>query len=140
MKPVDQLVLHDPETDRRGDCFRTCIACLLEVDPEEVPHVVQAHCDGGEHWLHAINAWLAGRGLTYVQTTRKAARWGACWCILSGPGPRGVDHAIVAWADWTTWNVEDIDRFHDPHPSRAGLLKIEDVGWLVPIGGPGGRP
>ena len=42
----------------RSDCWRTCIACLLDVPPEEVPDAP------GD--VKRLNGWLAGRGLTYV--------------------------------------------------------------------------
>jgi hypothetical protein len=33
-----QLFLHKPEEGIIGDCFRTCVACLLDKRPDELPH------------------------------------------------------------------------------------------------------
>lgn len=44
--------------------------------------------------------------------------------VAGGPGPRGCDHAVL---------YRDGSMLHDPHPSRAGLLSVEDVTILIPI-------
>lgn len=39
MKILKQLIAHHPEIDRFGDCFRTCVAMILDKRcPTEVPH------------------------------------------------------------------------------------------------------
>lgn len=58
-----QLFLHKPEQGQIGDCFRTCVACVLDRPVIEVPHGF------GEFWVdedttvtpkvHAqLNDWL----------------------------------------------------------------------------------
>lgn len=43
MTPVESLIKdHNPAEGRYGDCFRACIASLLDLPAEEVPHF----CDG----------------------------------------------------------------------------------------------
>jgi len=32
-----QIYFHNPEKGSHGDCYRTCIACILEIEPVEVP-------------------------------------------------------------------------------------------------------
>ena len=62
MTPHKQLIWHDPENGQYGDCFRTAIACLLNLHPSEVPHFADhdATCDQ----LHEDAAvWLASRNL-----------------------------------------------------------------------------
>jgi hypothetical protein len=61
MTPHRQLITHDPENGRYGDCQRTCVAAILNLHPSEVPHF----CDepGGEKWAERQAAWLAQRGL-----------------------------------------------------------------------------
>lgn len=40
-------VKHDPENGSYGDCLRTSIACILNVEkPEDVPHFFVDGCDG----------------------------------------------------------------------------------------------
>lgn len=40
MKPVRQLYRHDPANGVYGDCWRACIASVLELPIEDVPHEV----------------------------------------------------------------------------------------------------
>ena len=39
MTPHKQLNRHRPEEGVFGDCYRTAIACLLDLRPQDVPHV-----------------------------------------------------------------------------------------------------
>jgi len=38
MKFYKQKYLHDPGNGVIGDCYRTAIGCILEIDPMELPH------------------------------------------------------------------------------------------------------
>ena len=38
MTPHIQRIKHRPSEGQYGDCYRTAIACLLDMEPEEVPH------------------------------------------------------------------------------------------------------
>ena len=38
MTPVQCRVSHDPSRDQYGDCLRACIATVLDLDADEVPH------------------------------------------------------------------------------------------------------
>lgn len=46
-----------------GDCMRTCVASLLNLEPEDVPHFLH---DNSDEWLPRLNAWLAPRKLAYL--------------------------------------------------------------------------
>lgn len=114
MKPVDQTVFGDPG----GDCFRACVASLLELDLDQVPHFA------ARDWPRSLELWLAERGLCDV--------W-ICWTpdgwVPPGPHIRGGQcsrgsHAVVAVG---------AEIVHDPHPSREGLHTIEDCVLLVPV-------
>lgn len=61
MKPSKQLIRHDPRAGQFGDCFRTCIAAILELDPADVPHL-NRETTGLEQIQH-MQAFLARRGL-----------------------------------------------------------------------------
>lgn len=49
-----------------GDCVKCCVASILELPYEDVPHFVAGEvkdADGNPlHWLKAINHWLRERG------------------------------------------------------------------------------
>lgn len=59
MIPVHCRVKHDPERGEYGDCFRACIASLLEIEcPENVPLFIK----DGEIDIHHLTNWLDGKG------------------------------------------------------------------------------
>jgi hypothetical protein len=128
VRPVPQTLFGDGSDGRpAGDCFRACVASLLELPIEEVPHVVEDHVRGGTHWAIALNRWLRPRGLGYVEMP---AQGSSCYGMLdvsggyyvaSGPGPRGYPHAVIEREGVLA---------HDPHPSGAGLLKVERFGVI----------
>ena len=65
MTPMKQIYRHEPENGIYGDCFRTVISCLLDMQhPLDVPHFYNKNDkDGG----HKANVWLANMGLGYVE-------------------------------------------------------------------------
>ncbi len=129
MTPIQQTILHDPENGKTGDCFRACIASLLSLPIENVPHFCDGKPEGDTTYYGELNTWLAERGLIYLEfgtgsgwSESFAAAGGDCFHIISGRSPRGYLHAIVGR------NGEPI---YDPHPSNAGLITIETFGILT---------
>lgn len=112
-----------------GNCFQTAVACLLDLEIEEVPHFA-IYTD----WWAAARRWARGRGgdftwfpvpvpKQYANAWQTCVDWG--WehnskVLLSGPSPRGPFHHVVVG------NV-DLETLHDPHPSRQGLESVEEV-------------
>lgn len=45
MKFHKQSIPHIPIAGKIGDCFRTALACLLDLEPSEVPHFVSMYYD-----------------------------------------------------------------------------------------------
>lgn len=130
MTPHLQRFLHDPEAGVWGDCDRTALACLLDLEPEQVPHFMHG-APINEPMPPAIAAWrqswLRERGLVEVEAAYPAAAFAsladllAFWAGMSpglhyrvvGRAPRGVDHVVVA---------RDHLIVHDPHPAGGGLV------------------
>lgn len=121
MKPVDQTITGD-----RGDCFRACLASILEVPTLDVPHFF----DEAEDMHAATIQWLAPKGIAFLAmyflnpTVLQSTHFDfSMYCILGGYGPRKNErgdyrmHAVVART--LPWGVEIV---HDPHPDRSGLL------------------
>lgn len=117
-----QQILGDPARGdghnaegRPGDCWKTCIASLLNVgNLDDVPHFLEL-----EDW------WLETQA--YVQSIRGGEYVLDWWehlaevpgtpefMIASGDSPRGnFQHAVI------TNGAGEI--IHDPHPSRLGLV------------------
>lgn len=120
------ITTHDPAAGQFGDCFRACIASILELPIEAVPHTMayEEHLveDPGQ-WYPQLNEWLRPRGLAFLCLDTEVAA-PADWFraiepaftsyhVLSGLGPRGHNHSVVACNGRLAW---------DPHPSRAGLV------------------
>lgn len=119
MIELTQLILHDPENNKYGDCFRTCVACILEIpDATHVPHFFENCFDDPHLWQQSLNDWLFKRGLAYIEISSPGAEWFKSWGIdtyhiISGYSTRGFGHAVVGRNGKIVW---------DPHPSRNGLI------------------
>lgn len=96
------------------DCFRTCIANYLQVDNvTDIPNFIHEPDCNFMMWK-----WLNERGLdllfpVYDWWNEQKADY--LW-IGCGMGPRGHRHAVL---------MRGNEMLHDPHPSHAGLLKID---------------
>lgn len=128
MTPVDMAVLMDHveaggadaavnDGAPAGDCLRACVATLLSMDLDEVPHFVQYidHPDGTDPllWWWALIGFLVAHA-SHVEWIDDKDCTG--WSIATGLSPRGHQHAVV---------YHDGALIHDPHPSRSGLLDVE---------------
>ena len=133
MKPVDQTTFGDGSDGTEcGNCFAACIASLLELPIDQVPNFAAAGDDS--RWLRACNRWLNERGIGYADLTWEGAApdfvfelWiaPAQLYIAGGLSERGLQHCVVMRGDR--------ELVHDPHPSRAGILKVEAIGLLMPL-------
>lgn len=103
MKPVDQ----------RGDsdCFRACVASILEYDLEDVP-LWEDHPD----WFVDVVRWGRIRGFR-VTTIARQNLPEDLHVIAGGDSPRGPWGHAVVWLGGPDGRI-----VHDPHPSRAGLV------------------
>ncbi len=121
MKYYDMTTLHDPPASV-GDCWRVCIASILGMEPENVPHFAEMEGNVAARtatWLEAL-----GYGLVQITAPQHVLAWvsNAVVYIASGPSlGRGVPHCVLS---------DGVDLIHDPHPSRAGLAEIKTV-WLI---------
>ena len=127
MTPYDQL---NVGPNVRGDCWRTCIACLLDIPPVEVPHFGEEAMDTGEFFMTITNRWLEPRGLR-LNVDAYAPQ---CLAIATGQSPRNAlkGHSVII--DGTLTDEDGKPKIiHDPHPSRSGLGSRETIFWLVPL-------
>lgn len=127
MKPVDQEHLHRPEEGSFGDCMRATVATLLDLPREEVPHFLYDGTTDGLAFHCRVNDFLRPMNLAYLPVSHLSEVlevWGirGLHHEVSGPTERGTCHACAAI---------DGEVKHDPHPTRAGLTKIEAFGVFV---------
>lgn len=139
-----QLNRHVPALGEIGDCFRTCIACFLNLHPSDVPHFAGIHYDGSPFQTKAekehIQSWLAERGLTLINIafgdipleellTTVATINGDDFCyMLSGSGSTGHGHVAIYRGDKLLWCPSGDKGVVGPHqPAHPGDPKIY---WL----------
>jgi hypothetical protein len=113
----DQTILHSEAT--RGNCMQAAVAGILGLPMREVPHFA-ARPDRAAH-LGLIN-FAASYGFDLVRDDCHKHFQG--FYLGCGPTERGTHHMVV---------MRDGALFHDPHPSRAGLLKVEFVYTFLPM-------
>lgn len=129
-----------------GNCWQTCVACILEVDPGELPpqeeyDIREKQPDGSWKWLpgrsynNALQAYLRKHhGMVYVEMHTP---WELLdylqvkpdvFHMMTGRTVRtelnGSRHVVVGRGGAMVW---------DPHPSRAGLTDQIKWSFLLPI-------
>lgn len=119
---VDQTIfVSDPK--RPGNCFSACVASFLGVPLEHVPHFIElwpASVDGSESdgsWWHATCGFMAAHGLWGHDVLSGEAMPGEV-VFAAGMSERGVMHQVL-YRDGKLW--------HDPHPSRAGIVEATEI-------------
>lgn len=126
MNPVDQTDL----TTTSGNCFQACVASLLGVGLDELPHFVMMSGKVGdtdlesEDWFDHFDNWMRERGLFSIECSLKSGPVMSCvsadtFCILTGESPRGCMHAVVGKTTDSPLAYRAFLLVHDPHPSRA---------------------
>ena len=113
--------------DPPGDCWRCCIAAILQMPADQVPHFMQISKRDGGSADADTNRWLTQRGYCLAKIgpgweSFNVIRWSkdpdpALPIIECGPTVRskksGDDHAVVSLNGKLVY---------DPHPDNAGLL------------------
>jgi len=128
MRLVDQSVMHDPANGKYGNCQSACLATILCVDIDSVPH--KNEDINGEEQDKMFNEWLASFGLMilhmdiqpdWFEWQRKYVGAGDIYHFIFGMTERGTYHSVVG---------KNGAVFHDPHPSKTGLLpQSETNSW-----------
>ena len=130
MIPHTQLRVH-VEGEQNGDCWATAMECVLRVPVGTLPRWEVDQC-WGDHWYQVAAYLFHHHGLTTQRVNAEllAGRVQAeGYHLASGPSPRAtadapIYHAVVALAG---------EVVHDPHPSRSGVLRVEEWEFLVPV-------
>lgn len=100
--------------DQRGNCLQACVASLLELPLDDVPHFVSYPM---EEWWFVVERFFADRGLGICWQPLNPEHGG--WAplgvdvMVTGKSPRGEFNHVVLYRDWQL--------SHDPHPSGDGL-------------------
>lgn len=116
----DQKILSDPENNIVGDCYRACLASLIPVPYDNIPHFAELYSHDmfreAREWLidnyhiYTLDIYLNDSQIDMFIIPESN-------CLIFGKSPRNGRHAVIGKVNG--WGIEII---HDPHPSRAGLL------------------
>jgi len=147
VKAQKQLFRHRPHLGEIGDCHRTAIACLLDLDPQEVPHFGEMDWDfeqqrfreNGDFHRH-VSDWLRTRGLATVDSvysctleellTHLGRVNPNAYYLLGGESRTGVNHTVIGCGGEIVWDP-GID-----NPGIIGPTKPDGLYWvtyLVPL-------
>jgi hypothetical protein len=139
----DQTTFSDKSQGTHGDCFRATVCTLLQLSPELFPHPIAS--DG--KWNMAFHRKLRDLGFSArvmdydpalstdpALVSSENPNWVIPRVVLAaGLSERGVRHSVV-------WDRIAGRMIHDPHPSRAGLLDIDALDFLMPLSVLAGKP
>ncbi|QBJ13203.1 hypothetical protein EYD00_07250 [Agrobacterium sp. 33MFTa1.1] len=125
-----QLFRHDPDNGVYGDCFRTVVACLLCVDPVDVPHVCNGPDDGlandrMREFLTANGIFMIGVAfdgaveLERILEIGEQSSGGLPW-MLTGQSTNGVNHVVICQGASIT---------HDTSIDQSGIVGPTKEGW-----------
>lgn len=116
-----------------GECVRATYAAILNRPIGSIPRFDPASLAEGEEQRDREHKWLASQGLGLVEISTASDEElppEVLACVpdvehlISGMSPRGFGHRCVGRAGRVIW---------DPHPSRAGLVSVYSIGFLVPL-------
>lgn len=116
---VTQTKFYDPSLPPEvctGNCTEAALASLFAIRLDEVPSM--QGLTGSKYW-NALEDFVRSRG--YSLSMRGSSYHPKGLYLADGPSERGCGHFVV---------MQNGELAHDPHPSRAGLLHVENV-WVL---------
>lgn len=129
LKVFDQEVLSDHKKGTFGDCTRACVRTLVQSRLVGLPHPIDCT---GEDWNDGFWSYIEDHLGLYIRLTpcRADKDYSFLPRVVMAGGPTlrtGEDgkprHMVI-------WDREANACLHDPHPSRAGLTKVETFYWF----------
>ena len=131
MTPQKQAFHHRPEQGEFGDCARTCLACMLDLDRDTVPNFGEHHGDG-HAFKAAVDEFLASQNLRQMELAYAGdmdldklldvlgQMWPGIYILFSGESRTGVNHMVI---------IKDGEIFWDPSLTDAGIVGPCDDGY-----------
>lgn len=120
VRVIDQTTFYTPETPRNGNCGEAAVASILGLTLEEVPRFSREGPDSFAYW-ESFEQFLNSLGWEVLLMSGNYQA--DCMYLASGPSLRGCSHMVV---------MRNGELWHDPHPSRQGIIRVEHVHLLVP--------
>ena len=105
-----------------GDCFRACVASILELPIEKIPNFMG---NGPNFFDENIRKWgdenkIRMIDIQFHDEENRDKSLKDCYIIASGKSPRNNDfmHSIV----WFNGKI-----IHDPHPDKNGIVGNPEI-------------
>jgi hypothetical protein len=120
---IKQRILDHGNGDAIGDCFNTCVANIIGMPYEDVPHFVEI---GKEHWWEFTINWAEANGYRIGAYKPEGLELipGAL-VIGTGKSPRGnFNHSVIL--------DSNLELYFDPHPDDTGIETLLDVIVIEP--------
>ena len=125
MNPIIQTKLSTRDGSVRGNCFRACLASILEIDIDSIP----AFEDMGSEWHKPFFDFLRQHDLEFHGT----GRFNSEFHVDLFPKYEGIDGYVIVGGksprEWVTRGHAVLYRngelAHDPHPEGGGLTELE---------------
>lgn len=141
MKKQKQRKVSSVDGTVHGSCFRTCIAAILDLDQDELPHWE----DMGTEWHMSFFETLDKYGLEYYGT-ESMYRYQKDYGTVNGfiafmeaiKSYEGVDGYVcvsgTSWREHVTRGhmviYKNGELFLDPHPDNNGLKQMTEY-WFI---------
>lgn len=148
MIPVfSSITDHNPEEGRVGDCHRACVASIMELPLESVPHFYKVSFEESSREANKkMQEWFNGKGLCFVQVPiygsfdlEEALNWVATYSeesyyIFAGTSKKDNPHSVVGHKNKI---AHDPTYGPDGHGIVCPILEKEHneyfwwAGWIV---------
>lgn len=129
MRFQKQAFKHDPANGVFGDCQRTVLACMLDLDRDSVPNF-GIHMGNVPAWHKMLDGWLESKGYVLVETPFQGDSVEAVLYsqsnrpnlhyLFSGSSANGTNHVVIARGDKIVWDTA-ID--------NSGIVGPDDQGY-----------
>lgn len=129
----------------RGNCYAACIASIMELPITEVPNVETLYHIDGSLWIEIMLAFTNSKGYDLCSDNMlkrfhpnetggfdfsgtdengkipEYYEYKDKYYLVSGLSPRGFSHTCI---------YQNGKLVHDPHPTKEGLITLEDFQTL----------
>lgn len=126
-----QLFKHDPDNNIFGDCHRTAIACLLNKQPEEVPHITAKEWADSYLFNKHFDEYLETQGLFRIDSVYDCSLEDvldhmeilnpSAYFLLGGSSANRVNHTVICRGGEIVW---------DPSIDNSGIVGPCDDGYF----------
>ncbi len=120
MHQYEQTILEAP----KGNCFATCLACILELDPSTVPNFIG---DFPSSWNNELHDWLQAMNLGFVYLQPQNPDFcpdGYAIASYTVDGSENL-HCVVCYDGDVVWDPSQVAR-RILRPSAWTVLTILD--------------